>query len=160
MRSHVVLTAATLLHLCTLQLLTTGSAAYYSCSSKEDCNYEGCNDNACASTSSYCKNGVWDHLCVSSHKQPIDVFSAAFSNLDICLVPNSLVLQISVSLHYCCSSSPKQIVFCLRYLTCTISCFRNVIRLSVSIATSSHKLLSEIQITYIHLLLCCMIEVV
>ena len=89
MRSHVVLTAATLLHLlCTLQLLTTGSA-YYFCGRNEDCNYEGCNDNPCTFTSPLCKNGVWDHLCVSSHKQPIDVFSAAFSNLDICLVPNS-----------------------------------------------------------------------
>ena len=64
MRSHVVLTAATLLHLCTLQLLTTGSASY-SCSNVEDCNYKGCNDVACSSSSSFCKNGVLDHYCVS-----------------------------------------------------------------------------------------------
>merc|ERR1712205_148785 len=37
--------------------------AYYSCSTKADCNYDGCANRACSSSSSYCNNGVWDYEC-------------------------------------------------------------------------------------------------
>ena len=41
----------------------------YSCSSKADCNYDGCANVACSSSSSsdsYCNNGVWIYGCVST----------------------------------------------------------------------------------------------
>ena len=40
--------------------------AYYSCSTKADCNYDGCANVACSSSSFYCKNGVWAYGCVST----------------------------------------------------------------------------------------------
>ena len=40
--------------------------ADYSCSTKADCNYDGCANRACSSSSSYCNNGVWDYGCVST----------------------------------------------------------------------------------------------
>ena len=40
--------------------------AAYSCSTKADCNYDGCANVACSSSSSSCNNGVWVHSCVST----------------------------------------------------------------------------------------------
>ena len=40
--------------------------AAYSCDSDADCQYEGCNDISCSSSSSFCDNGVWDAGCVST----------------------------------------------------------------------------------------------
>ena len=40
--------------------------AAYSCDSDADCQYEGCNDMSCSSSSSRCNNGVWDAYCVST----------------------------------------------------------------------------------------------
>ena len=42
--------------------------AYYSCSTKADCNYDGCANRSCSGyeSHSYCNNGVWDYGCVST----------------------------------------------------------------------------------------------
>ena len=40
--------------------------AGYRCSTKADCNYDGCANVPCSSSSSYCNNGVWDYGCVST----------------------------------------------------------------------------------------------
>ena len=59
--------AAALACLVTFSLI--GQAhAYYSCSTKADCNYDGCANVAydgCANVA-YCNNGVWDYGCVST----------------------------------------------------------------------------------------------
>ena len=39
----------------------------YLCSSKSDCAYKGCADVPCTISSSYCKNGVWDHVCCEGY---------------------------------------------------------------------------------------------
>ena len=52
---------------CLVTLSLVGQAhARYSCSTKADCNYDGCANRACSSSSSYCNNGVWDYGCVST----------------------------------------------------------------------------------------------
>ena len=43
-----------------------GEAHAYRCSTKSDCEYKGCADVPCTSSSSKCKNGVWDYFCVSA----------------------------------------------------------------------------------------------
>ncbi len=43
-----------------------GPARAYACTSAAQCAYEGCNDRSCSSSSSYCNNGVWDAICVST----------------------------------------------------------------------------------------------
>ena len=62
-------------------LLVTAQVAparAYDCTSDAGCQYDGCNDNSCACSSSYsscvngfwtdsqCNNGVWDAVCVST----------------------------------------------------------------------------------------------
>ena len=47
-----------------VDVLPRAEAAYY-CSSDADCQYPGCNDRSCSSSSSRCNNGVWDAKCVS-----------------------------------------------------------------------------------------------
>ena len=62
--SHSVAAAALA---CLVALSTMGQAhAAYSCSTKADCNYDGCANRACSSSSSYCNNGVWNYYCVST----------------------------------------------------------------------------------------------
>ena len=62
--SHNVAVAA-LAFLVALSLMGQAHAAY-SCSTKADCNYDGCANVACSSSSSRCINGVWDYGCVSA----------------------------------------------------------------------------------------------
>mgnify|MGYP004089156753 CR=1 FL=1 len=57
--------AAALACLVAFSLMGQAHAAY-SCSTKADCNYDGCANRACSSSSSYCNNGVWDYGCVST----------------------------------------------------------------------------------------------
>ena len=38
----------------------------YTCSTMADCNYDGCANVACSSSSFFCNNGVWDYGCVST----------------------------------------------------------------------------------------------
>ena len=57
--------AAALACLVAFSLMGQAHAAY-SCSTKADCNYDGCANVACSSSSSYCNNGVWDYFCVST----------------------------------------------------------------------------------------------
>ena len=57
--------AAALACLVAFSLMGQAHAAY-SCSTKADCNYDGCANRACSSSSSYCNNGVWDYNCVSA----------------------------------------------------------------------------------------------
>ena len=54
--------AATLAFLVTLSLMGQANAAYR-CSTRDDCNYKGCNDIACSSGSPYCNNGIWEYRC-------------------------------------------------------------------------------------------------
>ena len=51
---------------CLVTTCLMGEAHAYSCSSKSDCAYKGCADVPCTSSSTYCKNGVWDYICVSA----------------------------------------------------------------------------------------------
>ena len=52
---------------CLVTLSLVGQAhAGYSCSTKADCNYDGCANVAYSSSSSWCNNGVWDYRCVST----------------------------------------------------------------------------------------------
>ena len=48
---------------CLVSTCLMGEAHAYSCSTKSDCAYKGCADRPCSSTSAWCKNGVWDHVC-------------------------------------------------------------------------------------------------
>ena len=59
--------AAALACLVTLSLMGQAHAAY-SCSTKADCNYDGCANRACSGyeSNSRCNNGVWDYACVST----------------------------------------------------------------------------------------------
>ena len=58
--------AAAILACLVTTCLMGGAHAAYSCSTKSDCAYKGCADVPCTSSSSYCKNGVWDYFCVSA----------------------------------------------------------------------------------------------
>ena len=64
--SHSV-AAAALACLVAFSLMGQAHAAY-SCSTKADCNYDGCANVACSGYESYssCNNGVWDYSCVST----------------------------------------------------------------------------------------------
>ena len=63
--SALLVAAAALACLVALSLMGQAHAAY-SCSTKADCNYDGCANVACSSSSSSCNNGVWDYACVSA----------------------------------------------------------------------------------------------
>jgi len=47
-----------------------GPARAYACTSDAECQYDGCHDVSCSGygweTDSYCNNGVWTAVCVST----------------------------------------------------------------------------------------------
>ena len=57
--------AAALACLVAFSLMGQAHAAY-SCSTKADCNYDGCANRACSSSRSNCNNGFWVYGCVSA----------------------------------------------------------------------------------------------
>jgi hypothetical protein len=58
-----------------------GAAQVYDCSSDSECQYSGCNDNACSSSSSYCVNGFWKAECVSLTKMNDRFFGSIHSHI-------------------------------------------------------------------------------
>ena len=69
---------------CLVTTCLMGEAHAYSCSSKSDCAYKGCADVPCTSSSSYCKNGVWDYFCVSALEYFFDCLHAQLARMITC----------------------------------------------------------------------------